>query len=231
MAAEYGIAARRVGILSAALVALLLLAYAVTLGAGFASLDSPDEQIGDPYFTLLEILIMIMMPPMVSLMAAVHVWAPTRLKVLSLTSVVFMGLVAGTTCALHFVILTLSRQPEFIGLQNGPLFLSFTWPSLAYAVDIVAWDVFFPVSLLFASGVFAGSRLAASIRWSMILSAVLALAGLSGALTGDMGLRNIGIVGYVGGFFVVVLFLGLLFQRSAPGGALEGNDAAPHCRR
>jgi hypothetical protein len=152
-------------------------------------------------------------------MSAVHALAPARLKILSLTSVVFIGLAAGTTCVLRFVILTLSRQPEFVALETGPLLFSFTWPSLAYAVDIVAWDLFFPVSLLFASGVFAGGRLAASIRWSMILSAVLALAGLSGALTGDMGLRNIGIVGYVGVFFLVVLLLGLLFQRSAPGGA------------
>jgi len=34
----------------------------------------------------------------------------------------------------------------------------------------------------------------------MIASGVLALAGLSGVVVGDMQLRNIGIVGYVGVF-------------------------------
>lgn len=222
MSAEYSTAARRLGFMSAALVVILLLVYGLTLVTGFLSLDSPDKQIGDPYFTLLEVLIIVMMPPMVSLMAAVHAWAPTDLKAFSLTSVVFMGLVAVVTCTLHFAILTLSRQPEFSALEALPLFVSFKWPSLAYAVDILAWDIFFPISMLFASRVFSGSRLAVSVKMFMILSGVLALAGLSGVVTGNMGLRNIGIVGYVGVFFVVVLLLGVLFHRSVP---VDSGDA------
>ncbi len=224
MGAEYSAIARRIGFVSAILVAVLLLVYAVTLAAGFASLDSQDEQIGDPYFTLLEILIILMMPPMVTLMVAVHSWAPPRLKAFSLTAVIFMGLVAVVTCSLHFVILTLSRQTEFSSLETLPLLVSFKWPSLAYALDILAWDVFFPLSMLFASGVFSGSRLALSIRAAMVLSGVLALAGLSGVVTGDMALRNIGIGGYVGVFFAVVLLLGVFFHRRVPTEA-EGSKA------
>ncbi len=64
-------------------------------------------------------------------------------KTLSLISVVFMGLLAGLTCSVHFCALTLSRQPEFTGQSWQPLVLSFTWPSVAYALDILGWDVFF----------------------------------------------------------------------------------------
>ena len=53
--------------------------------------------------------------------------------------------------------------------------------------------------MFFAAPVFGGSRLAVSIRVLMIVSGVLALVGLSGVVAGDMQLRNIGIVGYVGG--------------------------------
>jgi hypothetical protein len=53
----------------------------------------------------------------------------------------------------------------------------------------------------------------------MIASGVLALAGLSGVLAGDMQLRNIGIVGYVGVFLVVAGLLAVLFYRAPP---LEG---------
>jgi hypothetical protein len=56
---------------------------------------SPAEPIGDPLFTILEVLIIVMMPAMVALMVAVHAWAPTRVKSLSLTAVVFMGVLAG----------------------------------------------------------------------------------------------------------------------------------------
>src|SRR5919108_365478 len=63
---------------------------------------------------------------------------------------------------------------------------------------------------------FWGSRLAAWIRVLMVASGVLALAGLSGAVVGDMQLRNIGIVGYVGVFLVVAGLVAVLFFRARP---------------
>src|SRR5215212_11656566 len=105
--------ARSLGIFSAAVTVILLVAYTVTLTVGLASLESPDQPIGDPMFTILEVLIISIMPAMVALMVAVHAWAPTHAKTLSLTSLVFMGMLAGMTSIVHFCILTLSRQPEF----------------------------------------------------------------------------------------------------------------------
>lgn len=227
MDAEFSPIARRLGIASAATVAALLLAYAVTLAAGLASLESADEAIGDPYFALLELLIILLLPGMVLLMAVVHAWAPAPRKVLSLTSFAFMAAAAAITGAVHSSILTLSRQAEFEALGSLPLLLSFEWPSLVYALDILAWDFFFAFSMLFASGVFSGSRLARSIRAAMLLSGVLALAGLSGIVADDMALRNIGIAGYVGVFFVVVLLLGVLFHRSIPVGAESAGTSDP----
>jgi hypothetical protein len=207
---------RRLGIFSAATTVILLVAYAVTLTVGLLSLESPQQPIGDPMFTILEILIIITMPAMVALMVVVHAWAPMHVKTLSLTSVVFMGLLAGVTCGVHFCILTLSRQPEFTGQSWLPLILSFKWPSVAYALDILGWDVFFPFSMFFAAPVFRGSRLAVWTRVLMIASGTLALAGLSGVVVGDMQLRNIGIVGYVGVFLVVAVLLAVLFYRATP---------------
>jgi len=208
--------ARSFGILSAAATVILVVTYAVTLVVGLLSLESPQEPIGDPMFTILEVLIIVMMPAMVALMVAVHAWAPMHAKTLTLTSVVFMGLLAGVTCIVHFCVLTLSRQPEFAGQSWLPLVLSFKWPSVVYALDILAWDIFFPLSMLFAAPVFWGSRLAAWVRVLMIASGVLAFAGLSGVVAGDMQLRNIGIVGYVGVFLVVAALLAVLFYRATP---------------
>jgi hypothetical protein len=208
--------ARRLGIFSAAATVVLLVAYAVTLAVGLASLESPQQPIGDPMFTILEVLIIATMPTMVALMVTVHAWAPLHTKSLSLTSVVFMGLLAGLTCSVHFCILTLSRQPEFAGQEWLPLVFSFEWPSVAYALDILAWDVFFALSMFFASPVFWGSRIAKWVRVLMIASGVLALAGLSGVVVGDMQLRNMGIVGYVGVFLVVAALLAVLFYRATP---------------
>jgi hypothetical protein len=206
----------RVGLYSAAATVLLIVAYAVTLVVGLLSLKSPEDPIGDPMFTVLEVLIIVMMPAVVALMVAVHAWAPAPVKTLSLTAVLFMALVAAVTSGVHFAILTVSRHPAFAGQPWLPLFLQFRWPSVVYALDILSWDVFFPLSMLFAAPVLSGSTLATWIRWLMVASAVLSLAGLSGVVFGDMQLRNIGIVGYVGVFLVVAVLLAVLFYRALP---------------
>jgi hypothetical protein len=216
MPIDFTTTARRLGVGSAAATAVLLIAYAATLAVGLASLASPDQPIGDPMFWILEVLIIAMMPAMVALMVAVHAWAPPPLKTLSLVSVVFMGLLAGLTCSLHFVVLTLSRQPGFAEQPWLPLFMSFRWPSVAYALDILGWDVFFALSMLFAAPVFRGGRLASWVRVGMIVSGVLALAGLVGVALGDMQVRNIGILGYVVVFLVVCVLLAGLFLRTPP---------------
>jgi hypothetical protein len=75
--------ARSLGIISAAVTVILVVAYAVTLTMGLLFLKSPQQPIGDPRFTILEVLIILMMPAMVALMVAVHAWAPMHAKTLS----------------------------------------------------------------------------------------------------------------------------------------------------
>jgi hypothetical protein len=65
-----------------------------------------------------------------------------------------MSLVAGLTSGIHFVILTVSRQIEATGVPLIPPVLSFKWPSVAYALDILAWDFLFAISMLSAAAVF-----------------------------------------------------------------------------
>lgn len=214
---EFSATSRRLGLVSAGTTAVLLAAYATTLAVGLLSLDSPEQPIENPQFAILEILIIVTMPAIVVLMIAVHEWAPARLRALSLAAVVFTSLLAILTSTLHFVILTLGRRPEFADEPWLPLIMTFRWPSVAYAVDILAWDVFFPLAMVFAAPVFGGSRLNLWIRWLMILSGVLAFAGLVGVPLDDMRWRNLGIVGYVPVFLVVVILLGSLFFRTEPG--------------
>lgn len=208
--------ARRLGITSAISVLVLQTFYAITLAVGFLSLSSPEQPIGDPMFAILEVLIILMMPAMVGLMVAVHAWAPADAKTLSLAALAFMTLVAGVTCSLHFLILTLGRQPGLVGAPELRSLLTFEWPSVAYALDILAWDIFFALSMFFAAPAFTGSKLALSIRNLMVISGALALAGLAGVVAGDMRLRNIGIVGYLGVFLVIAALLAKLFHRAIP---------------
>ena len=208
--------ARRLGIVSALGTVLAGVAYVPVLIIGFFSLASSRNAMGDPVFAILEILIVVSMPLMIGLMVAVHAWAPADSKVFSLIALVFVSLLAGLTMSVHFVLLTVGRQAMFTGQAWMPLFVSFTWPSVAYALDVLAWDVFFALSALFAAPVFTGTRLARSIRMLLLVSGTLALAGTSGAFVGNMQLRNIGIAGYAGVFPIAALMLAILFHRTPP---------------
>lgn len=225
--------ARRFGIASAIGTVLLSVLYVAVLVPGFLSLKSPSQPIGDPWFAMLEILIILSMPAMVALMVAVNAWAPAQARPFSQTALVFMSLTAGVTSSLHFVLLAVGRQAAFAGREWMPLLLSFEWPSVPYALDILAWDVFFPLSVLFAAPVFGGGPLANSIRLLLVASGTLAFAGLSGLVVGDMQWRNIGIVGYAGVFPIAALLLSILFYRTVPQAADRGSQfaAAPnsHC--
>ena len=103
-----------------------------------------------------------------------------------------MILLAGITSSVHFVILTLSRQIDAAGLPWLPLFLSFTWPSVPYTSDILAWDVFFALAMLFAAPVFTGGRLETTMRILLIVSGVLSLVGLLGVPLPDTCMSGFG---------------------------------------
>jgi len=192
----------------------LLITYVVTLVLGFLSLKSPQDPISDPFFSILELLIIVTAPLMVIVMVAVHAYASPETKVYSFTALAFMIILAGITCSVHFVILTVSRQIESAGFPWGSLFFSFKWPSVAYTMDILAWDFFFALSMLFAAPVFKIGRLEKTIRILMIVSGVLSLAGLIGVPLANMNVRNIGILGYVGVSLIVFLLLGIVFGRT-----------------
>jgi hypothetical protein len=210
--------ARRLGIVSASGTVLLSTMYAIPLTAGLLSLPSPDAPIGDPWFPMMEILIIVTMPVMVGLMVAVHAWAAPQTKVYSLLALVFMSLATVITCSVHFVILTVTHQAEYVVQSWLPLILSFEWLSVTYALDILAWDVFFALAVLSAAPVFCGSRLARSIRVLMVVSGTLSLGGLSGVFLNVSNLRSIGIVGYAAVFPVAALLLAILFYRANFGG-------------
>jgi hypothetical protein len=205
---------RLIGRFAAWAVFFLDIVYGITLLLGLFSLKSSQDPIGDPFFSILELLIILLAPLMVISMVAVHAYAIPDVKVYSLTALILMILLAGITSSVHFVILTVSRQIQDAGLPGLSLLVSFKWPSVIYALDILAWDWFFALSMLFAAPVFRRSGLERTVRILMIVSGVLSLAGLIGVPLGNMQVRMIGVLGYVGIASVVFLLLGMIFEHT-----------------
>jgi hypothetical protein len=195
-------------------VSFLLIAYAGTLVLGLLSLKSSNDPIGDPYFSILELLIVVIAPLIIIVMVAVYFYASSETKMYSLIALAFMVIMAAITCSVHFVILTVSRQIEAAGFVWASLFFSFKWPSVVYALDILAWDFFFALSMLFGALVFKTGRLEKSVRILMIINGLLSLAGLIGVPLADMNIRNIGIIGYVGVSIVMFPLMGVIFGRT-----------------
>ncbi len=205
---------RAIGMVSTFSVSLILVAYAVTTILGFFSLKSPMDPIGDPYFTIMELLIIIIALLLTLSMIAVHAYASSEVKVYSLTALVFMIILTGITSSVHFVILSVSHEIETSGLAGAHFLFSFKWPSVIYALDILAWDWFFALSMIFAAPVFKGNRLETAVRILMFISGILSLVGLIGVPLANMQVRNIGIIGYALVSIVIFILLGIVFGRT-----------------
>ncbi len=199
----------RLGFLAASVLFAVGVAYLVVLAAGVA-LHGLAEPIADPVLAIMEALTLLSAPALVVLMVAVHDRAAPERRAYGLAASAFAILCAGTTSVVHFVELTAGRQ---LG-QSG-----IVWPSRPYAAELLAWDVFLGLALLFAAPTFAGGGLERAARRGLLVCGALCLAGTAGPATGDMRLQWTGILGYAMVLPVVAWVLARLFARGRAAGA------------
>lgn len=184
---------------------LLGLAYFVALLIGFATrgLSAP---IVDPLLAIMELLTLLVAPILLVMMGAIRRRAPEPLKTLGSLAFAFMTLATGLTSAVHFVALTATRQ-----LGSALL----VWPSAAYAVELLAWDGFLGLSLIFAAFTFQPGSHERHVRRGLLACGLLCLLGIVGPATGNMRLQFVGVFAYGAFLPVVCLLLSRLFRRDA----------------
>lgn len=192
----------RLGSWSAVAVFLIGVAYLVTLTIGFA-VHGLTEPIVDPILAIMEVLTLMSAPSMVVTMAAIHGYASVNRKIYALIALAFTIVFAGTTSAVHFVELTALRQ-----LGSGGI----VWPSPEYALELLAWNLFLGLALLFAAPVFDGGGPERGVRRGLSISGVLCVAGIVGPAVGNMRLQLVGVLGYAGFLPVVCFMLARLFR-------------------
>jgi hypothetical protein len=169
--------------------------YAITVAVGMYTAGFTNP-IVNPILAIMEALTLVAAPLLVILMSSIHFTTQPDFKVYSLIALAFMILVAGLTSAVHFIGLTALRQTGTEGI---------VWPSMLYAVELLAWDIFLGLSLLFAAPVFQGEGLKRKIRSTLIITGVLCITGILGPVTGNMRLQFISVLGY--GVFLPVVWL------------------------
>jgi hypothetical protein len=193
--------------------------YVAVMALGFIAAGGLDAPLGDPAFAIMELLILVQAPLIVLLFGAFHRYAAPRCRSLSLAAFALVVVMAGITLSVHFVLLTVGRQVPSTLLPGFDRLFSFNWPSVAYALDILAWDYCFGLALLAAAPVFARGRAERVVSTGLMLAGVLCLVGLLGVVTANMQIRNVGIVGYGVVFPLVTLLIARLFERER----LEGS--------
>lgn len=202
---------KRIGRIASWIYVVLSVIYAITTLAGLMSLESSDDPIDDPCFTIMEILIILIAPALVIILATVYAYASNSRKFYGLLGLIFMTILACITSCVHFVILNVRNEFEATQVPGRELFLSFTWPSVVYALDILAWDFFFAISMIFAALVFKNGKTERCLKYLLLLSGILSFLGLLGIPFDNMNVRNIGVIGYaVVAPIAVVLFAVIL---------------------
>jgi hypothetical protein len=207
---------RMLGFWSARTLFLIEVVYVAVFVAGFASIGNLSDPLPDPYLAIGEILILVMAPIMVCLMLAIHQCAPKQAKPFTQLALGWMLAAAAFTTVVHFVLLTVARHIDPATFPGYARVFGWQWPSTFYAIDIVAWDVFFGLALLFAVPAFAHRGDATLVRRGLILSGSLCLIGLVGPFANVLALRTIGIVGYTVVFGLTCLPLSRTFTMATP---------------
>lgn len=171
------------------------IAYAVTMVIGFAVMRTLSKPVQDPYLAIMEVLILVMAPILVLLAVVIYACTPVGTKTYSMTALGWMLLFAGFTMTVHLVLLTVTRRIDPAAIHGFQYLFTWHWPSVLYGVDIVAWDIFFGLALLFAAPVFhaAGNM---AVRNGLLIAGAMSVLGIIGPAVNHIGLREIGIIGY-----------------------------------
>ena len=209
---------RRIGMWSATCAATIGLLFVIVGLIGVFARPASFNRLSqvDPYLAMLEVLMILFTVALVSMMAALHAYAPFDRRTFALSALVFVMCFAVLTCSVHFARLTIGRQTD---AQSWPLFShqlsSSEWPALAMSLDLLAWDFFLGLALLFAARVFSREE-ARLILVSMNLAGALCLTGTLGPATGQMNIQYFGIAGYAFVLPVSCALVALLFRRVRP---------------
>jgi hypothetical protein len=210
---------RRIGRWAAIAVVAIALAYIATgtiwLVPNISWVTIQTLAPSEPYLTIMEILMLLLNPALVVLFAAIHAYAPANKKTCALAAFGFLLLLVAITGVVHFITLTVIRRTTSSVITEAFAFYQSRpgGASPMFAAEMLGWDFFFGLALLFAATVFKGDRLQAAIRIGLIVSGLLCLVGFSGPASGDMRFQVFAIVGYAFGFPFVCLLLARLFAR------------------
>lgn len=101
---------QKIGTFAAWAVFVLGIVYLITTILGFISLKSPLDPIGDPYVSIMELLIIPLTLAYLISMIAIHAFAAPEAKIYSLIAICSMSILSGISSSVHFVVLAVGPE-------------------------------------------------------------------------------------------------------------------------
>ncbi|MDR3576858.1 MAG: hypothetical protein P4L50_23580 [Anaerolineaceae bacterium] len=207
----FTVQARTLGMAAAWMTFIVSEIYAVVSGLAYVRQGAAVES--GPFLSIMALLVVVMGPPLVLSMVAVHAYASPNQKPYSLAALAFMIACVAVTSCINFLLLLVSSQPNLFSESWRALFLPCKWPAPAFVLDNFVWDWFFGMSMLLAAPIFGGNTLKAALRLVMILSGALSLAGLVWLAVSPAQAIIVGILGWGAAGPIVFLLAAKLFGR------------------
>ena len=203
--------ARTLGIIAGWITFAVSEVYAVVSGLVYVSQGAAVES--GPFLSIMALLVVIMGPFLVLSMVAVHAYAAPNFKPYGLAALAFMIACVTITSCINFLLLMVSSQPDLFSESWRALFLPCKWPVPAFVLDNFVWDWFFGISMLLAAPIFDGNTLKVALRFVMIASGALCLAGLLWLAISPAQAIIVGILGWGAAGSIVFLLLANMFGR------------------
>jgi hypothetical protein len=169
--------------------------YVLLITIGIMTQSKETGYIQDDIRILMEISTMISAILLLLFAISIDQLVEESKKLFSTFSVLMMlGLVI-LTLFCHFISITIGESL----IENNEIFgylVSLTWPSVIFAVDILAWDILFGLSFIALGISIINSFPKKIIPITMIVAGILSLVGLIALPLNNMNLRYIGVFGY-----------------------------------
>lgn len=221
----FGSRARAVGIAAAWTGFAVSEVYAVVSGIAFLREGAAVES--GPFLSMMALLVVVMGPFLVLSMVAVHAFADPARRIFGLAALGFMVACVTVTSCVNFLLLLVSSSPGLFSDSWRGLFLPCRWPAPAFVLDNFVWDWFFGISMLLAAPVFGGDPLQRGLRFLMVASGTLCLAGLAWLAVSPAQGIIMGILGWGAAGPLVFVLLANVFTRTRPATSSGASSAHP----
>ena len=179
---------------STALIALGGL-YIILIAWGLITADPATGMIQNDKKILMEITTILSSILLLLFFTSIHFFIEPRNIFFSFLSIIFMSFSTVLTCCVHFISITVADKILMANELLTPI-LSMGWPSVLLSIDILSWDFFFGLAILFLGiGLFENEN-QRKTAVLMLLSGIFSLFGLIALPLDNMNIRYIGVFGY-----------------------------------